>query len=188
MSNYGLFRNMTFSEVFPDADKFLEAYDNEYIPKTLTDSDATIVYAQLIGRYGNSPIASSDLGRFQMRLFSIIYNEGPIWKKRLSLQEEIRLLDSSSLIDAASGKVIQNHAENPASFVQAGTGSDTLIEKINSQTAQISKTSKLNAVSALNMLLENVTEPFLDKFSELFQAIVQPELPLLYEDVELGGN
>lgn len=187
MSNYGLFRNMTFVDVFPTSAEFLNAYDNEYIPMTLDATDATLLYGQLVGRYGNSPIASSDLGRFQMRLFSIIYNEGPIWKKRLTLQIEIRALDSSSLIDAASGKVIQNHAENPASFVQTGTGSDTLIEKINSQTAQISKTSKLNAVAALNMLLENVTEPFLDKFAELFQAIVQPELPLLYEDVEIGG-
>lgn len=187
MSNYGLFRNMTFVDVFPTSAEFLDAYDNEYIPMTLDTTDATLLYGQLVGRYGNSPIASSDLGRFQMRLFSIIYNEGPIWKKRLTLQIEIRALDSSSLIDAASGKVIQNHAENPASFVQTGTGSDTLIEKINSQTAQISKTSKLNAVAALNMLLENVTEPFLDKFAELFQAIVQPELPLLYEDVEIGG-
>lgn len=183
-SYYGQNRNMTFLEIFPDVSDFLEAYDNEYIPTTISTVNAKTLYAQLGGRYGNSPIASSDVGRFQMRLFSIIYNEGPIWEKRLALQNEIRQLDSSSIVDAASGKVIQNRADNPASFVQSGTGSDVLIQKINSQTSQISKSSKLNAIATLNVLLENVTEPFLDKFAELFQVIVQPELPLLYPSID----
>lgn len=188
MSYYGQNRNETFLEVFPDSSSFLTAYNNEYIPMTLSTTEATLVYAQLAGRYGNSPIASSDLGRFQMRLFSIIYNEGPIWKKKLELQNEVRNLTSANMIEAASGKVIQNRADNPSSFVQAGTGSDVLIEKINSQATSIQKASKLNAIASINLLLENVTEPFLDKFKELFQVIVQPELPLLYSDVELGGE
>lgn len=181
---YGEYNNMSFNDVFPTKEEFLKAYNNEYFPKTISDENAGLLWALLKAKHDNDIVASGDIGRFHLSVFSIIYKEGPIWEKRMSLQSELRGLSSDELLKAATNKVVMNRAENPASFIEEGTGDDYLIQQINSQTSQISKASKLSAIASLNMLMEDVTEPFLQKFKGLFLTIVQFDSVALYGNVD----
>lgn len=186
MINYGQYEALTFGDVFPTKDEFLSVYDAaDYFPKTITDANAGILWALLTAEYKNSPIASTDDGRFILQVMKLIYVEGPIWEKRLNLQIELRGLTSDQMVAAATSKVVQNRADNPSSYVASGTSEDSfLLEQINTQTSQISKASKMSAIASLNMLLADVTTPFIEKFKPLFRTIVIYDEPRLYGDVD----
>lgn len=185
MNDYGIYDALTFKEVFEDSSSFVTAYTTQtYIPVTLSNERATLLWAELMAKYANSPISSTDIGRFQLQLFCIVHNKGSIWSKRLDMQNELRLLTTDQMISAASNKVVQNRAENPSSYVESGTLEDTLLQQINTQTAQISKASKLSAIASLNMLLEDVTTPFIEEFAKLFRTIVLFDEPALYGNVD----
>ena len=65
---YGSYRTRTFSEVFPDANEFVEAYVNSGLyPSTvqIPTTSLTALYYLLYARYGNSHIASSDENQFK---------------------------------------------------------------------------------------------------------------------------
>lgn len=76
-SLYGNFRQQKLTDVFPDADAFLEVYKTNGIKTTISDESATTLFYLLYSRYGNSIIASSDTTRFTYNLFSIVFSYGP---------------------------------------------------------------------------------------------------------------
>lgn len=176
-SIYGNFRTRTFCEIWDDVADFIADYDNNGIPATISDQDATTLYYLLYSKFGNSHIASSDETRFKYSLFRIIWEFGPAWKKKLSLQERLRTLTDEELLEGS--KQIYNSAANPSA--QPGVFSDEELKYINNQNVAKNKKGKLEAYSLLIDLLEDdVTERFLSKFDKLFLTIVYPELPLWY--------
>ncbi len=51
------------------------------------------------------------------------------------------------------------------------------------------KRSKIEGYALVESLLKrDVTEEFLSKFKKLFRTIVEPELPLLYEEINDGTD
>ena len=89
-SLYGRYRNPKFTDVYDNVEDFLADYKDVGIPTSITDESATTLFFLLYGKYGNSTIAASDLTRFKYRLFSIIWQHGPTWEKKIDIQKTVR--------------------------------------------------------------------------------------------------
>lgn len=180
-SLYGNYRTRTFSEIYESVNDFLEDYNNNGIPAKVSQENVTTLFYLLYSKFGNSHIASSDENRFKYALFSTIWEFGPAWEKKLELQDKLRSLTEDQLIEGS--KQIYNNASNPGSA--PGTFSDEELKYINNQNVAKSKKGRLEAYSLLLDLLEDdVTEKFLNKFNKLFLIIVLPDKPLWYVDEE----
>lgn len=177
-SLYGNYRQVKFTNVFPDSDAFVTEYQTNKIPQKITNENAQSLYFLLYSRYGNSTIASSDTNQFKYKLWTTVFSYGPAWEKRLELQDKLLALTDDEI--QKGNTTIYNHAFNPST----SPSTDTLEEVtyINEQTAQKSKRGKMDAYAYLWDLIDtDVTSQFLDRFRPLFLTIVEPELPLWYK-------
>ena len=167
----------TFVNIFDDYDTFKDEYDESAFNGVLTNTNLEILYYILYSRYGNSPIVDFDENQFKYKLFSIIWQYGPTWQKRLDIQKEIR-----DLQDITQGSfAIYNSALNPEQTPK--TGDLTELEYINSQNTTNYKKSKMDAYTQLwNLLATDVTEYFLDRFSVLFKKFISPKTYLYVEE------
>lgn len=176
-SLYGNYRTRKFTEIYDDVDKFLEDYNDCGIPAEITDESASTLYYMLYARYGNSSVASSDENQFKYKLFTIIFQYGPTWEKRLEVQKKIRQLTDDELRESA--KAIYNQSLNPSTLPSTDTMDE--LTTINAQNVTKHKRSKTDAYALLMDLLQtDVTGEFLDKFKKLFITIVEPDYPLWY--------
>lgn len=176
-SLYGNYRQVKFTDVYPDVATFLAEYNSNGIKTTISQDSATTLYYLLYSRFGNSVIASSDTNRFKYDVWGTIFSYGPTWEKRLEIQEKLRGLSDDELFTGATQ--IFNHAYNPGTAPSTSTLDE--LTAINEQNTNKNKKDKLNAYAMLMSLLEiDVTQQFLDKFKKLFLTVVQPELPLWY--------
>lgn len=201
------------NDVWESADEFLEDYNGIGIPATISDANATVLFYLLYGRYANCPISNYDMTQFKYKLFSIVWQYGPTWEKRLDIQSKLRALSDADLlagtkVDTESegtsggtvtdvGSTINNHAYNPGTAPTTQTTSEldyvdqqnvakanntnTTSQEDSRTHAQTITKSKMDAYSQLWELLDNdVTSEFLDKFRKLFKQFVAYEKPLLY--------
>ena len=173
--------NLKFSDIYNTLDKFKDDYENLGFPQIfLNDTTITTLYYLLLGRYANSTIANYDNNQFRIRLFSIIWQYGGTWEKKVDIQKSLRelSLDADSEI-FKGGKAIYNAAANPS--VTPASGADTELPFINSQNVTTYKKSRLDGLTMLYNLLQNdVTEEFLRRFEKLFKNIVYSGRTLLY--------
>lgn len=143
----------------------------------LSDANLTILFALLYSKYGNSPIANSDVNQFKFKVFGIIFQYGPSWEKKLEIQEKLRALSDEEI--AKGSKAIYNTALNPSS--QPSTQSLEELQYINSQNTTNYKKSKMDAFTQLWGLIDtDVTGDFINRFKVCFKQFVRPEKPLLY--------
>lgn len=176
-SLYGNYRQVKFTDIYPDATSFVTDYTNSAIPTTITNDTATTLYYLLYSRYGNSVIAASDTNRFKYDLFATIFSYAPTWEKRVDIQNKLRELSDAELFTGQT--TINNHSYNPSTAPSTSTLDE--LTTINEQVTQKGKRDKLTAYTELSKALwTDVTEQFLDKFQKLFLIILQPELPLWY--------
>lgn len=176
-SLYGSYRQVTFTDVWGDAQSFLSEYKSNGIQTTISEQSATTLYYLLYSRYGNSTVASSDTNRFKYDVWGTIFSYGPTWEKRLEIQEKLRNLTDDDLFTGAT--LIFNHSYNPGT-VPATSYLDEL-PAINEQNTNKHKKAKMDGYAMLISLLEtDVTQQFLDKFKKLFLIVVQPEKSLWY--------
>ena len=175
-SLYGNYRTRKFSEIFPKVEEFVAEYAATPL-NVISQTDATVLYYLLYGHYGNSSIASSDENQFKFKLFSIIFEYGPTWSKRLEIQKQVRELTEEDLI--AGGRAIYNHASNPETA--PSTSSLEELNYIDNQSTTNYKKSKVEGYALLMGLLEtDVSAEFINKFKKLFITVVEPEYPLWY--------
>ena len=174
---YSDYETKTFAEIFADQDTFKAA-----VPSVLSDKlvglDLDLIYFLLNSRYGNSHIVNQDQAQFVNKLFSLIYQYGPTWSRKTSIQETLRQMSEDELLTGA--KTIYNHAFNPSTEPTT----DTLDELtyINDQNATKYKKSKVDAYAMLyEVLSEDITEEFLGRFKRLFATIIIPRP--IWEDI-----
>lgn len=180
-SLYGSYRQKSFQEVWKDVDSFLSDYQGSQIPVNIRNDSATTLYYLLYGKYGNDIVASSDINRFKYRVYSLIFQYGPAWEKKLELQEKIRQLSEDEIM--LGGTTIANTATNPGSKPTTQTTEE--LKGIGKQNVNKYKKDALSAYKEYYYSIEeDITEKFLDRFNSLFIKVVQPELPLLYEGEE----
>ena len=127
------------TEVWSDASGFLTDYQNVGIPTTISNQNATTLYYLLYARYGNTPIANYDENQWKYKMFSIIFQYGPTWEKRLDIQTTLRGLQIADLIDNGSYRALSSQSGTETS---SKTGSDN-------NTRTLNTTEKNTGTSAL---------------------------------------
>lgn len=185
------YRTMLFTDVWEDEESFKDDFADSPFDGCISDTEGTPTEAEpivphdslgrlyylLYARYGNNPIANNDINQFKGKVFAIIFQYGPTWEKRLEIQERLRAISDADLLKGA--KAIYNTAMNPST-----TPSTQALEELNYINAQNTtnyKKSKMDAYGQLWQLLDNdVTGDFLNKFRICFKQFVRPEKPLLY--------
>lgn len=175
-------RMPTFTDVWDNAEAFVDDFENSPIPQKVTSETVGTIYYLLYARYGNSVIAGSDVYRFKTRVFSLIFQFAPTWSKRLEIQEGLRSL---TLEQIKTGSVqIYNDAENPTNIGEStGTESTELLKYINKQNVTHNKKGVLEAYALLYSLLKtDVTEAFISKFQNLFVKFPNMDVELSYID------
>lgn len=166
-----------FSEIWEDAESFLEDYNNVGIPTTISTQSATTLYYLLYAKYANNPLANYDETQFKYKVFSLIYSYGPTWEKKLSIQTRLRSLSEDDLIKGS--KAIYNTALNPSDA--PGTGTLEELDYINSQNTTNYKRSIMEAYGQLwNLLSTDVTTEFINRFKICFKMVVRPERTWIY--------
>lgn len=182
----GGYDTQMFSDVYPDVATFIVDYKGtgdfaNGIPTTLDDNDITLLYYLIVARYKNSHLINTDVSQFKYRLFSIIWQFAPTWKRKVEIQDSLRKLTEDEL--RTGSKQINDHAFNPSTIIEDGPNPDSgELKTVNEQTKSRWVKSKLEGYSYLWDILRNdVTTEFLNKFKQLFLQVVEPIKPLLYE-------
>lgn len=177
MSSWVEYNTLLFTDVWDEVSKFVLDYKASGIPTTISDANAMTLYYLLYARYGNTPISAMDEYQWKTRVFSIIFQYGPTWEKKLEIQQAVRTLTITDLKKGAT--TIYNKALNPAS-----APSDQTLEEINYINEQnVSKVQKNDSQAYaewMSLLEEDVTGYFLRKFDGCFKKIVRPEKTLEY--------
>ena len=127
------------TEVWSKASDFLTDYQNAGIPTTISNQNATTLYYLLYAKYGNTPIANYDENQWKYKMFSVIFQYGPTWEKRLDIQTTLRGLQISDLLDNGSYRAISSQSGSETS---SKTGSDN-------NTRTLNTTEKNTGTSAL---------------------------------------
>lgn len=167
------YRNMTFAQIWPSYTEFKSEYDGLIAgfpnANPLTADSIKTTYYLLFAKYGNNPIANSDVNEFKMKIFANIFAYGPTWEKKQSIQEVLRGLSETDLL--TGGKQVFNHAYNPAST--PSTSALDELEYIDSQNTSNSKKSKMEAYSILwNLLRSDTTAEYIAHFRNCFAVFV----------------
>ena len=144
-----------FCEIWNSSESFLADYNNtgteftNQVPTTISQENALMTYLLLFSRYGNNPIANYDITQFKNKIFTIIWQYGPAWEKRLSMQEDIRNL---TLQEITTGTKTDWSSEGTQS--QNNSGTDTTINNhaFNPSTAPSTQdTNELNYIDQQNV-------------------------------------
>ena len=178
-----------FTDIWDNAAEFVSDYKSSGLYVTnnkISDTSATTLYYLLYARYGNSPIANRDVTQFQYKVFSLIFQYGPKWEKELDVQSKVRSLTDDQI--RLGSKAIYNQALNPADTPSTSTLDE--LSYINQQNTTNYKKSPLEGYAILEELLrDDITKIFIDKFNICFKKFVSSERPLIYvtEDEEDGN-
>ena len=178
------YNTVLLCDVWEDVESFKTSLKDSMFNEMIDVDEKSIpvIFALLMARYCNNPIANNDVNQFENKVFSIIFQYGPTWEKRLEIQKKLRHLSEEELIKG--GKAIYNNALNP----DGGPATQSLEElpRINSQSTTNYKKSKMDAYTQLWELLDiDVSNEFINKFQICFKKFVKPEKTLLYYEGEL---
>ena len=193
-SNFQTFDNITFSDLYPTQEDFVNSYKEVGFPQTyeggnyVTDEDLKLIWLLLIGRFADSTIKPfNTYGAFQVRFMSRVWQHAPAWKKNLDIQNKLRSLSLEDGSDIYKGSsAIYNSAMNPSTI--PGTNTNEELNFINSQNVTKYKKSKLEGLALLSDLLKNdVTETFLRRFDDFFKTIIYTGKEYTYV-TEKGDN
>lgn len=168
---------MTFKEVFEDSDTFISEFKTTPFYRTpvstiLTDTKLELIFILLYNRYGNNQIINNSVNQFKSKLFGIMWAVGPIWDKKLQIQEKIWALGLDNDSDIYKGSTaIYNHAQHPETA--PSTGTDEELTYINDQNVTKYKKSKLDGLMLLaDTLNDRITDDFINKFRKLFKTFI----------------
>lgn len=180
-----MYTTKTFAQIFEgdeetsSDEQFLGEWKESglYSNGLISDDNVKLLFFLLYSRYGNSPIANLDENQFKYKCWANIFQYGPTWEKRLAIQAELRTL---TLAEAAKGaSIINNHAFNPSATPSTATRDE--LPFINDQTTQKHEKGKVEAASMLWELLENdVTSEFINRFAGLFRKFVKPDSKYIF--------
>ena len=188
MTMRAMYNTKTFADLYEDYDTFKEDHvDNAMLPCIIDHDDGTdenpkvsnlqILYYLAYSKFGNNPIANLDENQFKAKFEAVMWQYGPAWEKKLDIQKKVRELTADDLLTGA--KAINNHAFNPST--EPSTASLDELTYINEQNTTSYKKSKMDAYGQLwNLIADDVTEEFLDRFKPLFQKVVHAKA-FLYE-------
>lgn len=174
------YETVLFNDIWSSADEFKTDFTSSPFVSSISSNNpdnVSLLYYLLYARYGNNPIANRDTEQFKFKVYSIIFQYGPTWEKKLDIQKKLRNLTDDEIL--AGSKAIYNSAVNPST--EPSTGSLEELTYINAQNTTNYKRGKLEGYGTLWELLNtDVTGAFLNKFKVCFKQFVRPEEQLLY--------
>ena len=180
-----------FCEIWESSDSFLADYNNtgteftNQVPTTISQENALMTYLLLFSRYGNNPIANYDITQFKNKIFTLIWQYGPAWEKRLSMQEDIRNLTlqeittgtktdwssegTQSQNNSGTDTTINNHAYNPSTA--PSTQSTTELDYIDQQ--NVAKGSNTSTISGTDSKTTGqvITKSKMDAYAQLWDLV-----------------
>ena len=180
-----------FCEIWDSSDKFLADYNNtgteftNQVPPVISQQNALMTYLLLFSRYGNNPIANYDVNQFKNKIFTIIWQYGPAWEKRLSMQEDIRNLTLQEIMtgtktdwsmegtqsqnNSGTDTTINNHAYNPSTAPT--TQSTNELDYIDQQ--QVAKGTATSTISGTDSKTTGqvVTKSKMDAYAQLWDLV-----------------
>lgn len=180
-----------FCEIWDSSDSFLADYNNtgteftNQVPPVISQQNALMTYLLLFSRYGNNPIANYDVNQFKNKIFTIIWQYGPAWEKRLSMQEDIRNLTlqeitqgtktdwssegSQSQNNSGTDTTINNHAFNPSTAPTTQTTNE--LDYIDQQ--QVAKGSNTSTISGTDSQTTGqvITKSKMDAYAQLWDLV-----------------
>ena len=180
-----------FCEIWDSSDSFLADYNNtgteftNQVPPVISQKNALMTYLLLFSRYGNNPIANYDVNQFKNKIFTIIWQYGPAWEKRLSMQEDIRNLTlqeitmgtktdwstegTQSQNNSGTDTTINNHAYNPSTAPTTQTTNE--LDYIDQQ--QVAKGSNTSTISGTDSQTTGqvVTKSKMDAYAQLWDLV-----------------
>ena len=180
-----------FCEIWDSSEKFLADYNNtgteftNQVPTTITQENALMTYLLLFSRYGNNPIANYDVTQFKNKIFTLIWQYGPAWEKRLSMQEDIRNLTLQEIMtgtktdwsmegtqsqnNSGTDTTINNHAYNPSTAPT--TQSTNELDYIDQQ--QVAKGTATSTISGTDNKTTGqvVTKSKMDAYAQLWDLV-----------------
>ena len=180
-----------FCEIWDSSDSFLADYNNtgteftNQVPPVISQQNALMTYLLLFSRYGNNPIANYDVNQFKNKIFTIIWQYGPAWEKRLSMQEDIRNLTlqeitqgtktdwstegTQSQNNSGTDTTINNHAYNPSTAPTTQTTNE--LDYIDQQ--QVAKGSNTSTISGTDSQTTGqvVTKSKMDAYAQLWDLV-----------------
>lgn len=175
-----------FTEVWEDVEEFRQDYEESGIyanvANRLDDDHVSLLYYLLYARYGNSSIANLDENQFKYKVFTVIFQYGPTWVRKLDIQSSLRALTETDIIQGS--KAVNAHAYAMGDDGINATDDPT---KIDQKTSVTYSKSKLEGYATLVELLEtDVTGQFLDRFKPLFAKFIytKPDLFITIEEEE----
>ena len=180
-----------FCEIWDSSESFLADYNNtgttftNQVPPVISQQNALMTYLLLFSRYGNNPIANYDVNQFKNKIFTIIWQYGPAWEKRLSMQEDIRNLTlqeitqgtktdwstegTQSQNNSGTDTTINNHAYNPSTAPTTQTTNE--LDYIDQQ--QVAKGSNTSTISGTDSQTTGqvVTKSKMDAYAQLWDLV-----------------
>lgn len=184
-----MYDTRTFADIWETAEEFLEDWKNSGIYKQtvktvgdvetpiVTDKNIILTFFLLYSKYGNSPIANYDENQFAYKVWSIIFQYGPSWEKRLDIQDKLRGLSEADII--AGTKMIYNHAFNPSTTPSTDTLEE--LQAINDQNTSKVRKGYVEAYAQLwEMIATDVTNEYVNRFQKLFNPFVKPDTEYIY--------
>ena len=161
-----------FSEVFDSATKFLNEWKASalYEEGLIKNENVTKTFYLIYAAKGNSAISNMDVNQWKYKVWSIIYQYGPTWERKLEIQKAIRNLNEEQMMEGT--KAINNIAANPQ--CEPSTDTTEEIRTISNQTVNKFKKSRIEGYASLVDLLDSdVTREFIDRFKPLFAVFVR---------------
>ena len=190
--NINAYDNMTFSEIYPSFDIFLNGlsdslgekvilgfndikdityFDDDETQPVVTIPSLKFVYYALLGKFASQSILSDNVNQFTIQLYTIIRKYGPTWERKSSIQKKLRSLEEKDILKGS--RTIRNHATNPDS--QPSTDSLQELDFIESQSSDNYERSMIEGYMALwDVLDDDIDTAFLDHFRVLFNPFARP--------------
>lgn len=182
-----MYETKLFCEIYESADDFVEDYLDfglGGLTVDTTEEDYGLVptlYYLMFARHGNDPIANYDENQFKTKLWTMVWQYGFVWEKKIDIQNNLRALNLAELREGAES--IANHASNPNT--SPNTNAYDALPYIDSQNAIKGKLSPIDAYAKIwNMLDADATDEFLQNFDKLFKKFVKPGTYLYVEDID----
>lgn len=156
-----------FTEIWNRVSEFIYDYKHVGIPTTISDTNATTLYYLLYARYANNPIANYDEEQFKYKIFSIIFQYGPTWEKKLSIQQTLRGLQLSDLIDDGSFSELFGHQGANGSTKTTSSNSTRTIDNDTTSTGTVTVDTDDTTTDVNNHAFNPGTTPATDAYTPL---------------------
>ena len=156
-----------FTDIWNRVTEFLYDYQHVGIPTTISSTNATTLYYLLYARYANNPIANYDEEQFKYKVFSIIFQYGPTWEKRLSIQQTLRGLQLEDLVSDGTFSELFGHQGASSSSSTDSSNSTRTIDTDTTSTGSVTVDTDNDTTDVKNHAMNPSTAPAVDAYSPL---------------------